>query len=61
MVEVPSTSDIVLDEPASGYSARWRLCRLLGVGGFAKVYEAEDEMGESTSLAFRRAEMRRVA
>ena len=45
MAEVPSTSDIVLDEPASGYSARWRLCRLLGVGGFAKVYEAEDEMG----------------
>lgn len=46
MGETASNSEIIhLDEPAGGHSARWRLCRSIGVGGFAKVYEVEDEMG----------------
>jgi serine/threonine protein kinase len=46
MLEAASTSELItLDEPSGGHSARWRVCRLLGVGGFAKVYEVEDEMG----------------
>ena len=49
-MEAPTNSElIILDEPASGHSARWRLCRLLGVGGFAKVYEVEDEMGRKAA------------
>ena len=45
MTESPCTPEMIyLDGPSGGH-ARWRFCRLLGVGGFAKVYEVEDEMG----------------
>ena len=42
----PCTPEIIhLENPSGSHAARWRLCRLLGVGGFAKVYEVEDDMG----------------